>query len=79
MFDVSIVQYFGLTGGGCRSGLEVLVQIRVVSRSWTRCCKCWLQRLCDRCPGLFNPGFNRVNVDVASSVDASPNSESLVD
>ena len=49
MIDVPVLW---LTGGGCRSGLEVLELVRAVSRSWTRC---WSQRLCNRCPGLFNP------------------------
>ena len=33
-------------------GFEVLVLVRAVSRSWTRC---WLHKLSDRCPGLLNP------------------------
>ena len=64
-------------GGRCR--LVVLVLVREVSRSWTRRCRCWLQRLCDRCPGLFNSWLNRMCVDVASTVGVSPNGELLVD
>ena len=48
MIDVPVVQYFGLTGGGeCRSRLEVLVLVQVMSHSLTRCCRCGLKRLFD--------------------------------
>ena len=42
---------------------------------WTH----WLLRLDDRCPGLCRSLVYRVCVDVASSVDASPSTVSLVD